>query len=192
MKVGTKSLLFGVHSFLWHPFTVLIAWIRLYGRPNWKELVCIFIHDWGYWGCPNMDGKEGENHPYKAANLVRKWFRQRKYYYLCLFHSRHLARRIEVRYPGHLGKVIGYGKPSRLCYADKLSIAYDPWWFYLLRAHLSGELAEYRRKAADAECVPITASHKEWFLWIRAKFIEIAMTGNADAVPYMNPERSAK
>ncbi|MCK5235828.1 MAG: hypothetical protein KAR06_02490, partial [Deltaproteobacteria bacterium] len=60
--VGTKSLLFGVHQFIWHPITVLIAWCKLYGWPTWPELVCIIVHDWGYWGKPNMDGPEGEKH----------------------------------------------------------------------------------------------------------------------------------
>lgn len=57
MKTGTKSLLFGVHQFIWHPLTVLLAWIKLYGWPAWEELVCIIIHDWGYWGKSNMDGE---------------------------------------------------------------------------------------------------------------------------------------
>lgn len=68
MTTGTKSLLFGVHQFLWHPLTVLLAWVYLYRSfPNPKELLCIFVHDWGYWGCPNMDGPEGERHPERAA-----------------------------------------------------------------------------------------------------------------------------
>lgn len=26
MRIGTKSILFGVHQFIWHPVTVYIAW----------------------------------------------------------------------------------------------------------------------------------------------------------------------
>lgn len=57
--VGTRSLLFGVHQFLWHPWTVYRAWRYLYGKPTWREVVCIFLHDLGYFGKPNMDGEEG-------------------------------------------------------------------------------------------------------------------------------------
>jgi len=47
MKVGTKSLLWGVHQIFWHPLTVTLAWRELYKKwPSWKEFVCIFIHDW--------------------------------------------------------------------------------------------------------------------------------------------------
>lgn len=153
MNVGTKSLLFGVHQFLWHPITVLIAWWKLYGRPDWKEVVCILIHDWGYWGSPNMDGEEGERHPELAADIALALFGV-YHYFLCLLHSRHLARSLRKQ-------------PSRLCWADKLSILYDPWWFYLPRAWLSGELKEYRKLAADAGFVPLSASHREWFAWAR-------------------------
>lgn len=59
--------------FLWHPVTVLLAWWALYGRPTWRELVCIIIHDWGYWHCPNMDGPEGELHPEYGAQLAGRW-----------------------------------------------------------------------------------------------------------------------
>jgi hypothetical protein len=153
LKVGTKSILFGVHQFIWHPITVLIAWRKLYGQPNWKEFICIIIHDWGYWFCPNMDGPEGELHPIFAALLAHKWFGY-QYHALCLYHSRHFARRFNA-------------EPSKLCWADKLSILYDPEWFYLLRARVSGELKEYRQIAADACFIPLTASDHDWFSWVR-------------------------
>jgi len=28
---------------------------------DWKEIICIFIHDWGYWFCADMDGEDGIN-----------------------------------------------------------------------------------------------------------------------------------
>ena len=34
MRVGTKSILFGVHNFVLHPPLVAIAWWRLYGFPR--------------------------------------------------------------------------------------------------------------------------------------------------------------
>lgn len=51
MTMGTKSLLFGVHCFFIHPFTVAIAWTRLYGFPLDPRIWLSFlVHDWGYWG----------------------------------------------------------------------------------------------------------------------------------------------
>lgn len=169
MTVGTKSLLFGVHQFIWHPVTVLIAWIKLYGRPNFKELVCIIVHDWGYWGAPNMDGTEGEAHPIKGAGIALILFGM-DYYELCLYHSRHYSR------------IVG-AEPSRLCWADKLSILYEPWWLYLPRAALSGELYEYREIAKNY--VPLSASHRRWFLWIQERLAKLAKEKRGDAVEYM-------
>ena len=176
MQVGTKSILFGVHNFLWHPFTVILAWIELYGLPNWKELVCIFIHDIGYWGKPNMDGKEGEHHPEWAASWAKNWLDKNDspwmltddywiYYNLCLLHSRTCAKR--------------YGaEPSKLCWADKLSCKYDPWWFYLPRAILSGEIKEYRQRSAEFGAIPLTASHLDWYKWGIARSIRAGYSQN--------------
>ena len=33
MRVGTKSVIFGVHAILVHPFFVAYAWSRLFGFP---------------------------------------------------------------------------------------------------------------------------------------------------------------
>jgi hypothetical protein len=105
LQKGTKSLLFGVHQFFWHPATVLIAWIGLYGWPSWKEVICIIVHDWGYWGSPNMDSEEGECHPEIGARIAGTLF-GRDYYDLCLLHSRHYARKVNR-------------EPSRLCWAAR-------------------------------------------------------------------------
>src|SRR5574344_2357461 len=125
MKMGTKSLLFGAHQFLWHPITLLLAWIDLHGKiPNWKICVCIFIHDWGYWGCPNMEGEEGQEHPVMAANIAGTYLGE-EWAWFCLFHSRTYASKY-------------HSKPSPLCWVDKLCVKYDPWWLYLPRVWLSG------------------------------------------------------
>lgn len=173
MNVGTKSLLFGVHQFLWHPITVLMAWWYLYGRPTWRELACIIIHDWGYWGSPNMDGPEGEQHPMFAAALAGKWLGG-SYFDLCLYHSRHYARHVGI-------------EPSKLCWADKLSILYEPWWLYLPRAWLSRELFEYRQLAANAGFIPMSASHRIWFRWVKDRLETLGREKRGDAVPYVNP-----
>jgi hypothetical protein len=182
MKTGTKSLLFGVHQFIWHPITVYIAWIWINkSLPNWKETVCIIIHDWGYWGKDNMDDEEGEKHPEWAANWARKhldihiknWFypKQNEYYELCLFHSRHLARYYNA-------------KPSRLCWPDKLSIIFEPWWLYLPRAWATGELYEYREQAKAF--IPLSASHREWFKWVKNRLATLGIEKRGDVVPYVN------
>ncbi len=176
MKKGTKSILFGVHQFLWHPFTVWLAWIWLYKRaPSYKELVCIIIHDWGYWGKVNMDDEDGETHPEAGARIANKLFGS-KYHYLCLFHSRHYARNAGV-------------EPSALCWADKMSIMFEPWWFYLPRARMSGELQEYRELAANAGLVPLSATNREWFAWVKAKLAKLGLEKKSNAVEFMNPER---
>lgn len=166
---GRKSLLFGVHQFIWHPITVWLAWRNLYGRPSWRECICIIIHDWGYWFCPNMDDAQGQKHPEFGARIAGRLF-GKEYYNLVLFHSRHYAS-------------IAGKEPSKLCWADKLSILYDPKHFYLLRARLSGEIKEYRFNAK--QWVPLTASDSEWFDWIKEKFILLAEKKKSDVVPYM-------
>jgi hypothetical protein len=164
MKTGSRSLLFGVHQFIWHSFTVLMAWIKLYGWPNWKELICIFIHDWGYWGCSNIEGQEGERHP-ELAGRIALYLLGDEAEYLCLFHSRNYARKHDMQ-------------PSKLCWPDKLSIIYDPWWLYLPRAWLSGELKEYRQKASQTGAVPLSASNREWHQWLRSYYARLGIEGH--------------
>ena len=149
MKTGTKSLLFGVHQLFWHPIVVYIAWLFMYGQPSFKELICIFIHDWGYIGKPNLDGKEGLLHPELGAKIARTLFGD-KYYYLCAGHSRSYSKLINI-------------EPSKLCWADKLAFVFDPMAFYLLRAKLSGELTEIRHYGLNNEIIDLDASNKAWF-----------------------------
>ena len=147
MKIGTRSILFGVHQFAIHPWFVAWGWWRLYGFPWDPRLwVAFFVHDLGYWGKPNMDGSEGERHPGFGAAVMAKFdgaSRQTSYHTqrdgdrprgtwweFCYYHSRFLAKRD--------------GEPfSRLCVADKLAIALTPAWLYLPLARASGELEEY-------------------------------------------------
>jgi hypothetical protein len=185
LSTGTKSLLFGVHQFIWHPITVYLAWISLYKkRPNWKDTICIIIHDWGYWGCQNMDDKKGEAHPEFAASLAHALFDKDRwqdwtYYNLCLYHSRHYARALKV-------------EPSKLCWADKYSIVYETWWTYLPRAWASGELPEYRKIASDSGFVSECRTSREWFVWIQSRLVTLGKEKRADAVAYVNPVRPHK
>ena len=146
---GTRSLLFGVHQFLWHPFTVWLAWKELYGPPNWREIVCILLHDVGYWGKKNMDDNEGLKHPEVGAAVAGRLFGE-EYRQLVLGHSRSYAQLCEII-------------PSKLCWADKLSIKYESWWTYLPRALLSGELKQYRTMADQMGFVDKRLGHRKWF-----------------------------
>jgi hypothetical protein len=130
MKIGTKSVLFGVHQFLIHPWIVALAWWKLYGFPFDPRLwIAFFIHDLGYIGKPNMDGPEGDKHPEWAARIMGRLF-GKEWFDFCLYHSRFYAKRNGKRH-------------SKLCVADKLAIALEPWWLYIPRALLSKEIHEY-------------------------------------------------
>jgi hypothetical protein len=161
MRVGTKSLLIGVHQLVWHPITVYLAWRRLYGRPTVRETVCILVHDWGYWGSRDMDGQSGINHPKLGSEIAGKLFGG-EYRELVLLHSRRLARKLGAT-------------PSKLCWADKASILFEPQWFYLLRAQASGELAEYRQKAA--RWVALNEPDRQWFRWLKRRLTRAARIG---------------
>jgi len=129
MKIGTKSILIGEHQFLLHPLFVLRGWLKLYGRPSWRELVAIVVHDWGYWGCPNMDGPEGEQHPVRGARIAYRLAGEDAADQV-LRHSRFICRQARL-------------DPSKLCFADKHASAYMPTWLWVLLGKLSGEIDEY-------------------------------------------------
>lgn len=154
MRIGTKSVLFGAHTFWLHPWFVALAWWKLYGfRPVvirrslvnppgittslWdpRLWLAFFVHDIGYLGKPNMDGPEGEGHPQVGARIMYRLFGA-PWEDLVLYHSRYLAKRDGRRY-------------SVLCVADKLAIALTPAWLYLPLVHLSGEIEEYMGKARE-------------------------------------------
>lgn len=130
LPIGTRSLLYGAHQVVIHPIFVGIAWVRLYGF-TWDPRVwlAIVIHDWGYWGLPNMDGPEGDTHVEWAARVMGRLFGP-EWRDFCLYHSRFYARRD--------------AKPfSPLCVADKLATALEPAWLYLPRVILTGEIKEF-------------------------------------------------
>ena len=130
MKTGTKSVIFGAHCFFIHPWFVFAAWWKLYGFPTDPRLwVAFIVHDLGYWGKAEMDSDAGEHHVEWGARMMGNWFGP-EWENFCLLHSRYYAKK--------------YGLPfSRLCVADKLAIALEPWWFYLPRVIASGEVWEY-------------------------------------------------
>jgi hypothetical protein len=171
MSVGTKSLLFGVHQIIIHPITVLLAWIYIFKCfPSFKELVCIIIHDWGYFGKTNMNDEDGEKHVELGARIASYLFGS-EYADLCLFHSRHYARKFNKQ-------------PSKLCWADKFSLCFEFWWTYLPRAWLSGELSDYRMMAVRAGNISYSSSNREWFKWVQGICKKVSMERRGDAAPY--------
>lgn len=175
MKIGTKSVLFGAHQFLIHPWFVAWAWWKLFGFPFDPRLwVAFFVHDLGYIGKPNMDGAEGETHVELGALLMHR-----------LFDWPRKTRESPCRYCGRVwngqggsfwgpacSAKDGCGTPcntrwydfcvyhsrfyakrdsqpfSRLCVADKLAICLTPAWLYLPMARATGEIQEYMKLAA--------------------------------------------
>jgi hypothetical protein len=148
-------VLFGAHCWFIHPWFVALAWWKLYGFPWDPRLwVAFCVHDLGYVGLPNMDGPEGETHviwgagfcgrvagnlavfgkPTSAQAHIERSCAYWTWNDFCLYHSRFYAKQA--------------GKPvSKLCFADKLACCLEPWWLYLPRVILSGEIKEYMEKA---------------------------------------------
>lgn len=186
MRIGTKSVLFGVHCFLLHPFLIAYGWWKAYGtkriyvgdrevpgdrRHVWKipvyasifdprVWVAFIVHDIGYLGKPNMDGPEGETHPEVGARIMRVLFGQ-PWGDFVLLHSRYYAKRLD--------------RPlSPLCVADKWVGVIEPAWLYLPRARWSGELAEFleigaiRAQSSDTNMTPeecagmISRDSRQW------------------------------
>lgn len=153
MRIGTKSVLFGVHQFILHPLILAIAWKRLYGFPWGVRLwFAFFLHDIGYIGKPNMDGEEGEEHPEVGAAIMRFLFGD-EWGDFTLLHSRFYAKKLGRQY-------------SKLCVADKLAITLTPQWLYLVLSNLTGEIDEYMG-SEHARSPAQGRSQKEWLTFVQ-------------------------
>lgn len=162
MTRGTKSVLFGVHAFWFHPITVWLAWRRLYRCfPNFWECIAILCHDLGYWGCQQMDGPDGKEHPYAGALFGKRLAR-------LLGATECQATHVEDLILGHSRSFCRSEckKISDLCAPDKLSVRYDPACFYWLRGTLSGEIEEYRKREEERQKI-IIKSTWAWLLGYR-------------------------
>jgi len=151
MKLGTKSVLFGAHQFAIHPWFVAAAWWKLYGFPWDPRLwIAFFVHDIGYLGKPNMDGPEGELHPFVGARIMRIFGKE--WHDFSLYHSRFLAKQ--------------HGRqPSRLCIADKLSICLTPAWLYLPMVNWTGEIREYMKDAKTGQYKTMNLATNDQRAW---------------------------
>lgn len=172
MKIGTKSILFGVHQFIIHPIWLAIGWWKEYGRtkvsigysnknyfdaPVFTSIldprlwIAFFVHDLGYIGKPNIDGVAGKSHPEIGAAIMRHLFGE-PWGRFTLHHSRYYASKA------------GFSV-SPLAIADKWAIVLEPSWFYLPRAKLSGELVELMSNARNAGTQFNTG--KEWHVAVK-------------------------
>ena len=164
MKIGTKSVLFGAHCALIHPWFVALAWWKLYGFPYDPRLwVAFFVHDLGYIGKPNMDGDEGEQHPYWGACLMGFLF-GKKWFDFTLYHSRFLAKNNNAQY-------------SKLCVADKYSFNLTPVWLYLPMVNLSGEIKEYMKLAQSGKYQGVQggADQRAWHSSVKSYMLKWVM-----------------
>jgi hypothetical protein len=160
MSIGTKSVLYGAHCFLIHPWFVARAWWTLYGFPWDPRLwVAFFVHDLGYWGKPNMDGPEGEEHPKFGGDVMHILFGP-TWGVFTKTHSRFYAQK--------------YGLPhSPLCVADKLAVVLTPDWLYLPMVNATGEIHEYMAHADEGAEGKYrreglsTAGQREWLASVK-------------------------
>lgn len=167
MKVGTKSVLFGVHQFAIHPLIVLRAWWIVHKCwPELHELAAIITHDIGYWGCPNMDGHEGEEHPERVA----AWWRQ---------HFGEFGIKVAIEVLGHSRFHAGKNDLplSRLFQPDKLASALYPRWLYLLLGNLSGEIHEYMELTKKGKYLDVVKSNKTQIEWLIETQAHMALMG---------------
>jgi hypothetical protein len=138
MTVGTRSVLFGVHTIFVHPLLVGIAWWKLFGPPLDPRLWIVFlVHDIGYIGKCSVEGPVGETHVELGARVMQALFGE-SWGDFCRGHSRYYARSRGLRI-------------SRLCVADKLAFVLTPAWLYLPLARASGELAEYMERSKERQ-----------------------------------------
>ncbi len=194
MRIGTRSVLFGAHCFILHPWFVAAAWTKLYGFPwDVRLWFAFFLHDIGYLFKPNMDGPEGESHPEVGARIMGRLFdRDRfgmgdaeryRWHDFCLYHSRYYAKR-----NGHA--------VSRLCFADKLSFALTPRWLYLPMVTATGEIHEYLKNAQKADSghwKPTGYDKKLWHAQLcdyMQRWVDAHKDGSYDT--WTDPDRHAK
>lgn len=152
LPVGSRSVLYGAHCWFIHPVCLFLAWWSLYGFPWDPRLwVAFVVHDLGYWGLPNMDGPEGEEHVNWGGAVMEWWF-GREWGDFTRAHSRFWAKQHNVPY-------------SRLCTADKKAFLLDPWWLYLPRVVASGEIHEYLDQSMNGTTTSTIDPFDPGFMW---------------------------
>lgn len=175
MTLGTKTILFGVHQFFLHPFLVLIAWVKIYKSfPSWRELICIFIHDWGYWGRTNLKDADGDKHPELGAKIAHWLFDRVEWETMCGFATN--GEQTTTRWPVRSTKwqdfILGHSSfytirnnitESKLFAPDKYWHCMIPLWFYKVLAIPSGEFRHYRELKHARMVAEEKVTDTEWW-----------------------------
>lgn len=169
-----------------------------------------FVHDLGYYNKEKMDDEDGEMHPWFGARLMTRLFdrnekkpshlhsdwhlknflnEEGKYEWLgywgrmTLFHSRYLSKKYNIQY-------------SKLCPADKLAVAMEPWWLYLPRVIATGEIHEYMEEADSGKYVnakyETTQGYKAWFDSISEYMSNYAWEHKDGKKDYWTPEQNGE
>jgi len=116
MRIGTKSVLYGAHCAVVHPWFLAAAWRKLYGFPWDIRLWCAFwLHDAGYFSKRDMDGLDGK----RTLSLVQESWPS----YLV---SPGGPLRPHIPDIGRSGMA---GNSPGFCVADKLAFVLIPAWF---------------------------------------------------------------
>lgn len=112
MSQGTISILFGCHSVI-HSLLVVLAWKKLYKSwPKFWQVVCIFLHDIGYFGLNYLDNKHEKAIHWVLGARVAFYLFGYKGLNFCAGHS----------------SSSGFPK-SKLYLADKYSRHLAPFWW---------------------------------------------------------------
>ncbi len=113
MTEGTKSYLIGCHHWLLHPFWVIIAWRKQYGKwPAVWETICIFLHDIGHIGKEYLSDYNQKKEHWKLGAKIALRLVGKKGFLLVAGHT------TQSGYPR-----------SRLFIADKRSWLLAPTWW---------------------------------------------------------------
>jgi hypothetical protein len=102
-----------------------------------------------------MDGPEGQDHPWNGAHIACRLFKKLPDKLAVMMHV--------LGHSKHFSKKYGFAL-SPLYAPDKLCAIYDPAWFYLLRANLSGEVHEFMANAP----APVQVGQFIWYRWYQS------------------------
>lgn len=152
--VGLRTYLFGLHNPALHTFLLLLSWRSIYKSwPNFKEFVCLLIHDVGYIQQDILDGPT-DNHPMLGAKIAGRLFGE-EYYELCAGHSRDFATKHDLEL-------------SRLALPDKFWPFLLPSSLFALIIRLGGERKAYERSGSNRWGQPIQVSliKRDYLNWL--------------------------
>ncbi len=213
-RLGSRTVLWGYHTFWLHPWFVALGWFRVgYGVPWDPRLwVAFMVHDLGYWGSPNLDGPEGEQHPEWGARVMERWFDAHRL--IGRWGSwRWLVSMVCDRIWGDI-KTLPYNAPSWymfcryhsrflaradgkrysvLCVADKQAMLLYPRWLFLLLVRSTGEVREYIQTANRKGEVEETEVIDRWYTNVMAytqRWVTRHRDGRADTMTHDDDKRT--